>query len=197
MLKVKCADCGFLTVRDEYNELPCEATPRTRSTGNHQSSNGKSVSAKLFCGKDNPAFPQPEEILDRGMHNPISQSHPNVQAIQTNIECGDFHRYRPGKTPKEHEEMTILEQVRAENQSARQEDLRRQEEWRKEDLQRQEKQRAEDVAWRQEVESGIRERFQQGESLKVSLHWRRVLFTFLISLMAYALATWGRSVLGL
>ena len=149
MPKVKCADCGFLAIRDEYTEDVKEATRRVRERGEAVTSAQNTHRAKVFC----------YEGVRRML--PLNMDAQQVAAmVNEEIECGEFRKWSEGKTPKEHEEMTILEQVKEENATARQEDIRRQKQWREEDLE-----------WRKEVEDGIDRRFREAEDRKES-HFR-------------------------
>jgi hypothetical protein len=78
----------------------------------------------LFCYAASPHFVKVETPRD---------SDEVVQSIGREIDCKSWRQWHEGKSPQEHEEMTILEQVRSEQADFRrnEEDLRLK--WRKED----------------------------------------------------------------
>ena len=57
MIDPQCCRCGFLAIRDEYNDAVCEATHEARGNGMHKSSMGNSTPARFFCFKGSVAFP--------------------------------------------------------------------------------------------------------------------------------------------
>lgn len=56
-----------------------------------------------------------------------------LYAIHSEHECPKFVQWHPGKNPKEHEDMTILEQVQSEQERFRTDEIRRREKWHEED----------------------------------------------------------------
>lgn len=112
-----CRNCGFLAVRDEYNDSVCEATDLTRSKGLHASSLGNATKAKVFCFKGSPAFQSLELSGQAGI----------VAGISEEIECDLFCGWHPGRTPREHEEMMHSQLLQIQESIRRQEDLQ----WRK------------------------------------------------------------------
>jgi hypothetical protein len=119
----KCNECGFLAVRDEYTEEICESSEFTRSRGMHKSSSGSAVTANLFCYANSHAFPDVSGKAD----------FKKAAAINEEVPCPQFMHWLKGRTPKEHDEMSILQKVEAATQSARAEEIRRQHEWHEED----------------------------------------------------------------
>lgn len=99
---VKCSECGFLAVRDEYNDETCEATDLTRGRWMHKSSKGNSVIADVFCFKNAPTFTRFEKVTRGDGFVPLES---RLEQIATHRECDSFCRWNPGKTPKEHEAM--------------------------------------------------------------------------------------------
>lgn len=96
--KVKCSQCGFLAVRDEYDDtLLKEAVERVRDRGLDQSSKGNATVAKVLCYRKSSSFCKPVDGTgEEGVK----------AAIQQEIDCDLFADVHPGKTPKELEEMT-------------------------------------------------------------------------------------------
>lgn len=97
----KCLDCGFLAVRDCYSNEICEATPRSREKGEFLSSEGKTTPANFFCYQSCKQFPE---------CNSVEKSE-KVRRLDLTIKCDKFVSWREGRTPKEHEQMTFMEQV--------------------------------------------------------------------------------------
>ena len=110
----KCSECGLLAVRDEYNDLVCEATGFTRLKGSHQSSKGIATIAKVFCYANSPSFPTIPNAPQMRNVQAINWVNPIVQAIGEVRQCSQYQSWSPGKTPKEHEEMSFVEKVRSE-----------------------------------------------------------------------------------
>jgi len=73
-----------------------------------------------------------------------------LEEINAEHDCPRFVTWLPGNTPKEHEDMTILEQVRAEQQQFREDESRRSE-----------KQRQEDRHFQQQIEALYEKRHQE------------------------------------
>jgi len=112
---VQCKNCGYLAVDEPTGGSAVEAKPRVRERGEHLDSKGKSSPASVHC-----------YLQKRQMHIESPRTGEKVLAvIAEKIECDRFRAYRHGKTPKEHEEMTILDEVKAENrESAKRADCR-------------------------------------------------------------------------
>jgi hypothetical protein len=122
---VKCGECGFVTLRDELGTGALEIDTATRTTGRRASSAGPLINADPFCYKSSAAFVGCN--LPRLTHSgtPKGSDHPVVAMLNQGRECDYFRLWLPGKSPKEHEEVTIIEQL----QQARQQDAARQETW--------------------------------------------------------------------
>lgn len=134
---VKCIECGFLAVRDGHNsQLVCEATEKCRASGYHHNSNDTSSPAQFFCYLGRPEFPPVADSAPTGSsvvspRREMRLETDRVELLKTEIPCDDaFCRWRHGKSPKEHEEMTFLQRVEAERQA----DSSRMTKWREEDL---------------------------------------------------------------
>lgn len=119
---IRCKDCGFLSIRDARDSLVYPADERIREnavTRNHTFSDGEIfggasltiLSDRMICYVGYPA-------LADDMHE---LRHAKT-VIHKERECPHFIQWVPGKTPKEHEEMTILERVQAEYSQQRQEE---------------------------------------------------------------------------
>ena len=119
-MSVRCNECGYLAMRDDDGVLR-EVTPSTRSNGLRIGSNGVNTHANFFCWKKSGVFPSV----------PASPPGPQkwqrgaliAQQILIQIDCHLWTTYWEGRTAKEHEEMSVLEQVRI---SANEERQRRQ-----------------------------------------------------------------------
>ena len=57
MKDAQCARCGFLAIRDDHTDAPCEATHEAQHARMHKSSQGNLTPAKFFCFADKPAPP--------------------------------------------------------------------------------------------------------------------------------------------
>ncbi|MFT4557953.1 MAG: hypothetical protein ACKVII_05560 [Planctomycetales bacterium] len=179
-MKCKCSECGLLTVRDEYNDEPCEATEFTRKKGQHKSSNGTTTTAKVFCYAASSTFPeQPGPGLGKGQwatdHVP-----PVVTTIEQEIECIQFCSWRPGKSPKEHEELITIKQLtydveKAEEESSERENTRRKE----------------DQDWQQKVEADIERRHKEVQTSRRT----QLLVQFLFALLASVVTLIGSKLL--
>jgi len=110
---VTCADCGYLFVRDTKTMDPREAIDSVREHGRQNNADTSGAPANLYCYKARPELPgksfDPNEI---------------VRALNQAHDCPEWTKYLPGKMPKEHEEMAIVEKVREENRLARLQDKR-------------------------------------------------------------------------
>ena len=113
MQKIKCADCGFLGVFDERTDEVKEATARARQSGEQATSAQTTHRAKVFCYRN-------AREMDWATINPEQVA----TLVNEPIDCVSYLAWSPGKSPKEHEEMTILEKVKAEFAKNREEDLR-------------------------------------------------------------------------
>ncbi len=97
----KCSECGLLTVRDNVTHEPREATERGRRNGRQNNSQGVVSIVQVFCRAGEPCFPVQ------------SLAKPDVTAMMLtqDVPCDSFVRWIPTKSPREHEEMTTLDQV--------------------------------------------------------------------------------------
>jgi hypothetical protein len=145
---VKCAECGFLSVVDHYTGDFCEADEKARTTGRYRNSQGKFAIANVRCYKGSPKFcPLDEDVWPHGQYYDVDPE-PLVTLLNEEKDCGELFRKRePGKSPKEHDEMSILEQVEIRNAQQRIDDIARQQHWRDEFAQW----RSEFAQWRNEI----------------------------------------------
>jgi hypothetical protein len=117
----RCAECGYLAIQRSDGTV-VRASRLVRGTGRTDEPNAPFTTAQFICQKQNREFRfgvPPEEILAE---------------INSEYPCEVFTDWHEAKTPKEHEEMSLLEIVREENRIARADDLERMKQWRKEDV---------------------------------------------------------------
>lgn len=119
---MKCKDCGYLSVRSALDSLVYPASEDARKYGMTRCHYDNSLegfgggplivgSDKLICYVGHPAFSEDMESLK------IAE-----KVISKERTCPRFVHWIHGKTPKEHEDMTIVEQVKAEYSQQRQEE---------------------------------------------------------------------------
>jgi hypothetical protein len=135
MPDVKCVECGYIEVRDRDSYEVHEVPEFTRATGQYKGRSGNLTNARLLCAKASPAFLPVEmpAIIHSG--TPHGKDHPNVKMLNECRDCGSFMKWIPGKSPKEHEAMSLLERVESLNAKARQEDIARHEMWNRRNFQ--------------------------------------------------------------
>jgi hypothetical protein len=120
MPSVKCQDCGYIGARIKGREEPIEVVDRLRLHGQFS----RDETHEVICYANSPQFP-----IDH-----ITSDAEFVATISREIACQKFITLIPGKSPKEHEGVTILEQVREENRKAQEcADLKVQDREKKED----------------------------------------------------------------
>jgi hypothetical protein len=107
---VKCRDCGYLASRIKADNSPVEAVSRVRDAGQFSLQESREV----LCYRGFSGFPVNGTLTDR----------PLAVALEKEIACPEFTVWLKGKTPKEHEDMSILEKVRQEYRQS-QEDAER------------------------------------------------------------------------
>jgi len=109
---VRCADCGFLSLRNLSREL-CEADAITRETGHVP--NGLAPKPECFRF----AFRLPDEMK--------SDDSPEIlRVIRLDRECGQFFPWERGNSPKEHRRMQYETQLREWQERQQAENARRQ-----------------------------------------------------------------------
>lgn len=102
----RCAECGLLAVTDEYDRsVVSEAVTETRKTGSQPNKDKPSSKARFFCYANSDAY----EVTEGKAKETVLVVLSNERA------CDSFRKYHPGKSPKEHEEMTLMEQMREES----------------------------------------------------------------------------------
>jgi len=121
----KCKDCGYLAVRDEYNDTVCEATEFTRERGLHKSSEGMSTPARLLCFKNSTSFHTGRACTVETRDAKLSQMKLANEQLASEVECKHFRKWMPGRSPKEHEEMSFLEMIDNRTRQWREEDIKR------------------------------------------------------------------------
>jgi hypothetical protein len=126
--------------------------------------------------------------------NPKEKQPPVVRILNEDRACDLFREWIPGKSPEQHEEMAMIEQIRAINAQARQEDIARNEKWRQQESEQRdnlekaierrhqelqedaERRHAETLKWQKKVEERVESR-----------HGRTIGFSFLNVLLSAAL----------
>ncbi len=108
---VTCKTCGMLAQKKYDTKATIEVEQRTRDDG----ATGTPANADLFCYMASSAFPK--RPSKRSDEQQCSHEVLVLRQISTEIECDLWRQYRKGKSPKEHEEMTILDRVAAENRA--------------------------------------------------------------------------------
>jgi hypothetical protein len=169
MDNVRCRACGLLAVRDEHGSGAHEAIKYTRAEATVRRLDGKIISAEFFCRASSPAFPRlPYSGSDRTSF-PKPEERQAMAALSQDRTCDSFRVWSPGKTPEEHENMGIVEQVRAESLAFREETERTAE-----------RRHQEQLDWNKQVEKNVESR-----------HGRAIGFTFLNTLFVAALGAGG------
>ena len=112
--KRQCCKCGFLAVRNVEDSHVYSADERLRANGvlpmrDFPGSREPHLGASLIRRSDTVLC-----YLGRVEMTCPPQTNNCIDAIRLNHECPRFVPWLPGKTPKEHEDMSILEQVRTE-----------------------------------------------------------------------------------
>jgi hypothetical protein len=134
MARVRCADCGFLAVRNSSSKTLHEAESYARETGHLLQYYEKGP--VCFVG----AF-----RLDDEMHGMDSAEF--LRVISKERDCPRFYPWVQGFTPKEHQAMLRDETLLKWQEERREADRRWQQEQRDKDQQRQEQQRRRDRVW--------------------------------------------------
>jgi len=161
---VKCADCGFLALRDSATGQFVEANDEMRETGRpHQQLD---VSLYPMC------FKRVINVQQLAMDLPDSITGRDVRVlavIQEKRECCDFAEWQPDFNPREHQEKIDREEERK-FQDAR---LKEDREWR-------ELQDEKSRAW--QVQQEERSKEWQEQQAKGRLRWEVVIFGILVTL---------------
>jgi hypothetical protein len=176
MPTVKCATCGFLAVRNQNGSGALEATDDIRKTGVLSQGPGSPINAAFFCRVQSSAFPSLVNDPIRTQLNAMDPADPavvNVKALNEDRACDKYRLWEPSKTPEKHEEMAILEQMRAETAAFRRETERTEE-----------RRHQEMFAWQEKVEKNVERR-----------HWSSLLIQFLLALFAAIVALIGAKLL--
>ena len=120
---VRCGDCGLLTIRKLGTHETMEVVKQWRRTGEYTDDHPRRP-ANVFCSIASESFPG---------SGTVQNERESLSLMDKEIECPRFRKWIPGKSPKEHEEMSILEAVRSEQKSFEDREETRRVEWRKED----------------------------------------------------------------
>lgn len=124
----KCVECGYLAIRDEHGKGAFETPKLARTKGVFKNSKNLTENADIYCYVQSQAFPVLGPMPQRDVHKPFD-IHPVVKAVNEEHDCQKLRIWSPGKSPKEHEEMSHLEEVK----SLYVQEEKRAAKWRKED----------------------------------------------------------------
>lgn len=119
----KCKDCGFLGSYSPPGDTPESATQKDRTEAWHDGKRGGCETSRFYCYWDCPEFPRIKTNVKVEI----------LPLIDQEVSCGKWRKWWPGKSPKEHHDMTILEQVRAEQSEFQVREESRRQQWREED----------------------------------------------------------------
>ncbi len=105
----RCIDCGLLAIADEETGRSRIAPDQLREKGYLLSADGRAIEAHVFCHRGSDAFP-----TNLPLHSPSEL----VEKLSAENECTLYRRWIKGKSPQEHEEMSILERLQLEHERA-------------------------------------------------------------------------------
>lgn len=112
----KCADCGYLAVRNRHDYSLNEADPDFREKGIAATVYTEDGRNPHRLHRDIPlCFAMCQYLGDafKSLNDPSNPSKQVTSVIQTDNDCKEFIKWRQGFTPKEHREMmdrkTMLE----------------------------------------------------------------------------------------
>ncbi len=105
----RCIDCGLLAIADEETAQSRIAPDQLREKGYLLSADGRAIETRVFCHRGSDAFPS-----DLPVHSPGEL----VEKLSAENDCKLFRRWIKGKSPQEHEEMSILERLQLEHEIA-------------------------------------------------------------------------------
>src|SRR5258708_5505107 len=104
---VKCADCGYLGLRHTTTRQLLEADEvfrqkgQIRADGNH------------WLYDEHPVcFAQKINFREKIGNQPHNEYELRGKVVQAEWNCNGFIKWQPGLTPKEHQEMMMLEEQR-------------------------------------------------------------------------------------
>lgn len=151
MEKVRCADCGFLAVRDKETRQLVETEIEMRQTWVIPKRPNEPVALPVY-ERDPLCFAQAADI-GAEIHKIPGRDTAWTRVILSIIvqprECAAFTKWRHGFTPREHQEMLIQDDLRKQSEEQRQRDLKFQQEQRKADRDWQEKQARANREWQE------------------------------------------------
>jgi hypothetical protein len=105
-VKHKCADCGFLAVRNIYSRGLEEAEKTFRDTGAQPTTVTHNTDGTLIIigsYEDEPLCFMQACNLKKEFYKPLNSSVPIV--LHEDRECDEFTEWQQGSSPKEHREM--------------------------------------------------------------------------------------------
>ncbi len=98
----KCADCGFLAMRNVETRVLCETEGGFRTTGNHP----RMVTVRSNVYEETPiCFKDVRDFKEIGVQWPATDAEQRVAALNLDHGCEEWRKWRQGLTPKEHQEM--------------------------------------------------------------------------------------------
>lgn len=126
-----CATCGFLANRNKNTGIFEIATSDQRERGHFKTDTNDGGVAR--CSKNIGDLPQESLAAIKRLTNGVHADNANSGAIKEviqreRLECGEWIQFNPLMSPKEHEDMNLVEKIQSRAQQWRDEDLR----WRRE-----------------------------------------------------------------
>lgn len=164
-MECQCVDCGYLALRKRQSTELVGADARYRKDGAIPSDGQYNLFEDLpVCWRNVISFEEVAESSSRG------DGHKAALATRR---CPEFIKWRSHLSPKEHDEMKLLQEVE-----------RRTKEW-----------RDEDVAWRENVDGDIDKRFKEEQRIAARRHIATVILQFLLAILAGAIMLIGARLL--
>jgi hypothetical protein len=108
---VQCKSCGYIGVRARFTGLTYEADDRVRKQGVQFVASEPPCAARVFCYANEREFDAPK----------VGGEADVLKAIGLELECPSFTKWQRGKTPKEHADMALLDQVQQINRDDKRE----------------------------------------------------------------------------
>lgn len=99
---VRCADCGFLAMRNAETRVLCETEGGFRKTGNHP----RMLTARFNVYEEVPiCFKDARDFKEIGVVWGATDAEQRVAALNLEHDCKQWEDWRQGLSPKEHQEM--------------------------------------------------------------------------------------------
>jgi hypothetical protein len=162
--KVRCADCGYLAVKNYHTRELIEAEAAIRQTGRQPGSICLPGTPDLVYDLTPICFALAYDLRTECGRpgNPEQLAEAFLRVIREPRLCTYITKWRQGFSPKEHMEMQILEQQKRHAEEQRQRDLAWQEERRKEDRDN----RRQDLEWQAKQAQLAEKRWNKEHSLQ-------------------------------